>query len=121
MTKKHVPVLLEKPVSPTLALALKLSNVMKENPSLPLLLGYTYRWWPPLADLFKQIRENKIGEILYANFVMSANLEDWHLWEPYQDFFMASTELGGGALLDESHFVDIMYWFFGRPKKFFLE
>jgi predicted dehydrogenase len=28
---------------------------------------------------------------------------------------MASRELGGGALLDESHFVDLMLWCFGAP------
>ena len=29
---------------------------------------------------------------------------------------MSSAELGGGALLDESHWVDLMLWFFGRPE-----
>jgi len=47
---------------------------------------------------------------------MSAHLADWHPWEAYQDFFMSSKELGGGALLDESHFVDLMLWFFGMPE-----
>lgn len=46
---------------------------------------------------------------------MSAHLADWHPWERYQDFFMASKELGGGALLDESHFIDLMLWLFGEP------
>jgi predicted dehydrogenase len=50
-----------------------------------------------------------------ARCVMSAHLADWHPWERYQDFFMASASLGGGALLDESHFLDLMLWFFGTP------
>jgi len=29
---------------------------------------------------------------------------------------MSSAELGGGALLDESHWVDLMLWFFGMPE-----
>ena len=29
---------------------------------------------------------------------------------------MSSKDLGGGALLDESHFVDLMLWFFGMPE-----
>jgi predicted dehydrogenase len=41
---------------------------------------------------------------------MSAHLADWHPWERYQDFFMAQAALGGGALLDESHFLDLMLW-----------
>ena len=32
---------------------------------------------------------------------------------------MASSELGGGALLDESHWLDLMLWFFGMPEKLF--
>jgi predicted dehydrogenase len=32
---------------------------------------------------------------------------------------MASRELGGGALLDESHFIDLMLWFFGVPERIF--
>ena len=47
---------------------------------------------------------------------MSAHLADWHPWEQYQDFFMAKKNLGGGALLDESHWIDLMVWFFGLPQ-----
>ena len=32
---------------------------------------------------------------------------------------MASKTLGGGALLDESHWLDLMLWFFGLPEKLF--
>ncbi|GAF86340.1 unnamed protein product, partial [marine sediment metagenome] len=37
----------------------------------------------------------------------------------YWEFFMASKALGGGALLDESHWIDLMYWFLGEPKQLF--
>lgn len=30
---------------------------------------------------------------------------------------MASAAQGGGALLDESHWIDLMVWLFGRPKQ----
>ncbi len=107
-----VPVLLEKPVSPTLASAQRLKQLVDES-GVPLLLGYTYRWWPPLIEMRRRLEE--IGPLHHARFVMSAHLEDWHPWERYQDFFMASRDLGGGALLDESHFIDLMIWFFGMP------
>ena len=32
---------------------------------------------------------------------------------------MASNALGGGALLDESHWIDLMLWFFGMPDRLF--
>jgi predicted dehydrogenase len=32
---------------------------------------------------------------------------------------MASKTMGGGAILDESHWLDLMLWFFGIPEKLF--
>jgi predicted dehydrogenase len=59
--------------------------------------------------------EGAIGPIRHVQFHMSAHLADWHPWERYQDFFMARREMGGGALLDESHWIDLMLWLFGMP------
>lgn len=112
--ERKLPILLEKPVSPDLESALRLRAVAARH-STPILLGYTYRWWPPLVHLRAALEEKAIGVLRHARFVMSAHLADWHPWERYQDFFMASRELGGGALLDESHFLDLMLWFFGEP------
>lgn len=111
---RGLPVLLEKPVSPDLASAERLESAVQAARA-PLLLGYSYRWWPPLREVKKLLEDGAIGRPLHARFVMSAHLADWHPWERYQDFFMASRELGGGALLDESHFTDLMLWFFGTP------
>jgi predicted dehydrogenase len=118
LLEQRIPVLLEKPVSPDLASARRLEEVV-ERTGTPLLLGYTYRWWPPLIELRRRVHEGAIGAPRHARIVMSAHLADWHPWERYQDFFMASRELGGGALLDESHFIDQMLWFFGVPELVF--
>lgn len=109
------PVLLEKPVCPDLKSALALQDAAKRSKS-PLLMGYTWRWWPPLADVRRLLDEKTAGPIHHVQFHMSAHLADWHPWERYQDFFMAQRELGGGALLDESHWIDLMLWLFGMPK-----
>ena len=34
---------------------------------------------------------------------------------------MSRRELGGGALLDESHFIDLMLWFLGAPSKIYAQ
>lgn len=112
--KSGLPVFLEKPVSPGLADARRLREAQHRS-NVPLLLGYTYRWWPALAQLRQRVAAGEIGDVLHVNCVMSAHLEDWHPWERYQDFFMASRDLGGGALLDESHFLDLVLWLFGVP------
>jgi predicted dehydrogenase len=112
-----LPVLLEKPVSPDLMSCRALHQRLGSGGKL--LLGYTYRWWEPVRRLKSLIDAAKVGAPRYARFYMSAHLADWHPWESYQDFFMASRELGGGALLDESHFIDLMLWFFGKPERLF--
>ena len=63
------------------------------------------------------LEQKAVGPLRHVQFHMSAHLADWHPWEPYQEFFMASAEQGGGALLDESHWIDLMLWFFGEPQQ----
>jgi predicted dehydrogenase len=78
-------------------------------------MGYTWRWWAPLRKVRELLAKNAVGKIRHVQFHMSAHLADWHPWERYQDFFMARREMGGGALLDESHWIDLMLWLFGMP------
>ena len=114
--ERNIPVLLEKPVSPDLASAERLAQIV-DRTGVPLLLGYTYRWWPAVQALRRRTAAGEIGRMVHVSCTLSAHLGDWHPWERYQDFFMASADLGGGALLDESHFIDLMVWFFGMPER----
>ncbi|MGD8706751.1 MAG: Gfo/Idh/MocA family oxidoreductase, partial [Syntrophobacterales bacterium] len=75
--------------------------------------------WPPLLKVKDLVAQQAVGQLRHVKFTMAAHLADWHPWERYQDFFMASETLGGGALLDESHWLDLMLWFFGMPEKLF--
>jgi predicted dehydrogenase len=111
-----LPVLLEKPVAKTAAEA-KTMLAAEKRTAVPVLLGYTWRWWPPLRRLRALLDEKTIGTLRHVQFHMSAHLADWHPWEPYQEFFMASAAQGGGALLDESHWIDLMVWLFGKPQQ----
>jgi predicted dehydrogenase len=111
-----LPVLLEKPVAKTAAEAKSMLAAEKRT-GVPVLLGYTWRWWPPLRRMRALLDEKAIGTLRHVQFHMSAHLADWHPWEPYQEFFMASAAQGGGALLDESHWLDLMVWLFGKPQQ----
>jgi len=111
-----LPVLLEKPVAKTAREAQEMQQIA-ERRNVPVLLGYTWRWWPPLARVRELLHQQAIGRVRHVQFHMSAHLADWHPWEPYQAFFMASAAQGGGALLDESHWIDLMVWLFGMPDR----
>jgi predicted dehydrogenase len=110
-----LPVLLEKPAATDLAGAARLAARLRAPAAPPLLLGYTWRWWPPLARLRELLAAGAVGRIRHVQMVMSAHLADWHPWEPLADFFMSDASLGGGALLDESHWIDLLLWLFGMP------
>lgn len=116
--KSNLPVLLEKPPSKFINETKEMFKV-QNNTNVPVLLGYTWRWWPPLKELKEILEKSIIGKILHVQFHMSAHLADWHPWERYNEFFMASKEQGGGALLDESHWIDLMLWLFGKPQALF--
>ena len=111
-----LPVLLEKPVAKSAAEA-EIMLRAEQTAGVPVLLGYTWRWWPPLKRLRELLDGNAVGKLRHVQFHMSAHLADWHPWERYQEFFMASATQGGGALLDESHWIDLMVWLFGRPQQ----
>jgi predicted dehydrogenase len=69
---------------------------------------------------FKEILDsNKFGRILNVSMKWGSYLPDWHPWEDYRSFYMAKKELGGGALLDESHGIDLIRYFFGEVKEVF--
>ena len=114
LVKSELPILLEKPGTQTLEQSEDLSNCLDTN---KVLLAYCYRWWPSIIKLREYIQNGKVGRCLNANFTISAHIEDWHPWENYKDFFLANKWLGGGALLDENHFVDLMIWFWGMPRQ----
>jgi predicted dehydrogenase len=105
--------LVEKPLAATLDDGARLAAAAVDGP--PLLLGYTWRWWPARRRLRDRVRAGDVGEVRHLRCVLSAHLADWHPWERYQDFFMARADLGGGALLDESHWIDLAVWLLGRP------
>ena len=119
--EQNCPVLMEKPLCAGIDDAQRLDDYLAVHPDRKLLLGYTYRWWPPLLAFRERVLDGNASKPLHVQFVMSAHLADWHPWERYQDFFMASAEQGGGALLDESHFIDLMYWFFGMPESLYAD
>lgn len=74
------------------------------------MMGYTWRWWKSISDIKTLLP--KIGDIRQVEFTMSANLHDWHPYEPVEQFYAAER----GGVLNEAHWHDIMLWFFGWPK-----
>lgn len=111
-------VLMEKPISNRWnGLSELLAEVRSKN--LVYLVGYTYRFWPPLLKVHGLLEQRIIGKVYFADVTFSEYLPDWHPWEDYRSWFMSKKEQGGGALLDESHAVDLARWLLGEIKEVF--
>ena len=113
--KHNIPIFLEKPGTKTLTE----SQIITQNSNFSsdrLLLGYCYRWWPSIQKLGQYIQDGKVGKIYSADFRMSAHMDDWHPYEKYDEWFLARGDLGGGCLMDENHFLDLMILWWGMPK-----
>tara|TARA_B100001287_G_C22660956_1_gene520334 strand:- start:887 stop:1885 length:999 start_codon:yes stop_codon:yes gene_type:complete len=62
------------------------------------------------------IDSGQIGNPIWANLWGGMHLPDWHPSEDYRDMYSASKNLGGGAVLDFIHEIDLNHWLFGDPE-----
>lgn len=77
------------------------------------LVGYNYRFCPQLRQIRQMVSDGAVGPIRSLRLAFSQNLRDWHPWEGL-NFFVASRAQGGGALLEDSHPVDLCRWIAGE-------
>lgn len=61
--------------------------------------------------------EGRIGKPLWAFVWGGMHLPDWHPEEDYRHMYSAKKELGGGAVLDFIHEIDLLRWLFGNPDR----
>jgi predicted dehydrogenase len=80
------------------------------------MVGYIYRFCEPIQKIKEVLDSNMLGKIYSARTIISLYLPDWHPWEDYRDFFLSHKDLGGGALLEESHATDYIKWLMGDVK-----
>ena len=80
-------------------------------------IDYCHRFIPYTQKLKKIIlKEKAIGKIYSGHIRWSSYLPYWHPHERYTNFYMSKKHLGGGALLDDSHGIDLIRYLFGDIK-----
>lgn len=115
LMENGIHVLIEKPVSHSLINVDKLLNLAKKS-NLVSLVGYCFRY-DPCALKFKEILDGKkFGKILNVQVQCSSYLPDWREGIDYRESVSANSKLGGGVLLELSHELHYVRWFFGNMK-----
>jgi predicted dehydrogenase len=111
-----VPVLLEKPVSHSLAQAGGLHDAASRH-GASVGVAYCMRFHPAYRLAREALLAGRIGRPLWADAWFDSFLPDWHPWEDYRRSYAARHELGGGVLPTLDHEIDFFNWCFGRPQQ----
>lgn len=78
-----------------------------------LMVGYNLRYCPSLQVMARMVAEGVVGRIQYVNAEIGQYLPDWRPTSDYRVGVTAQASLGGGALLELSHEIDIALWLGG--------
>lgn len=105
--------LIEKPVSHSVAHLTELEQAVQENGS-KVLVGYQFRFHPGLQQARRLLQEGAIGEPLSAHAHWGDYMPGWHPWEDYKTGYAARAELGGGVILTLCHPLDYLRWLLGE-------
>ncbi|MBT7269861.1 MAG: Gfo/Idh/MocA family oxidoreductase [Candidatus Marinimicrobia bacterium] len=114
--KRGIHLLIEKPLSHSLDDVNELFKMQKKSKSV-CLVGYCLHYSLgalKFNDMLKN--KNKIGQILHVQVDCGSYLPDWRQGQDYRKSVSAKAELGGGVLLELSHELDYIRWFFGEMK-----
>lgn len=109
-------VYVEKPMAASWNDCLRMNNVA-EKTHVPLYVAYYRRALPYFQKVRELIRNDQIGKLLYVNinFHVPPRKEDW---DPSNLPWRVIPEISGGGYFYDiaCHQLDLMIWFFGRPK-----
>ena len=106
-------ILLEKPVSHSMARLEELEQAVHQN-GVKVLVGFQFRFHPGLQQVKRLMDEDAIGEPLSVRAHWGEYLPNWHPWEDYKLGYAARPELGGGVVLTLSHPLDYLRWLLGE-------
>ena len=118
-TKNKCALFIEKPLGINVSGWKKISNQCKKN-KIVNYVAYCHRFIQ-YTNFFKKLIINKkiIGKIFSGHLRWASYLPSWHPYEDYRKFYMSSKKLGGGALLDDSHGIDLIRYLLGDVKSVF--
>lgn len=107
-----VPVLIEKPLSATLEDSIALSQ-LTERAQSQVAVGYCLRFLPSAEVVKNVLTQQRLGTIYNVTIEVGQYLPHWRPNIDYQHSVSAQKKLGGGALLELSHELDLAQWLLG--------
>ncbi|MGQ7274406.1 Gfo/Idh/MocA family protein [Marinobacter sp. V034] len=106
----NIPVLIEKPLC---VLRTELEAFRLTQFSSCIGVAYNLRFMPAARIVKRLLDEEAIGKVSTVFVEVGQYLPDWRPESDYRTGVSARKDLGGGALLELSHELDYINWFFG--------
>ncbi len=113
LAREGVHLLIEKPFSHNSKGIARFLSICNEK-KVCLMIGYNLRFTPALQKFRKMLVEQIIGRIVSVKAEVGQYLPDWRPGIDYRTSVSAKKEMGGGVLLELSHEIDYLVWFFGE-------
>jgi predicted dehydrogenase len=110
--------LIEKPLSDSMESIDPLSRVIRSENRV-CMVAYQMRFHPALRRAHELLTSGAIGRPVACRAIVGEHLPSWHRYEDYRTMYASQRSLGGGVVLSQIHELDMLYWFFGRPKQIF--
>jgi predicted dehydrogenase len=114
LAEAGIPMLIEKPLSTDLDGCAELEAACRQR-RLPVLIGYTLRYHPAFQAFAAQIARGVIGRPFSLRAEVGQYLPGWRPGTDYRHSVTAQRALGGGALLELSHEIDLVRSLLGIP------
>ena len=106
-----VPILIEKPLSAQSADAAAFFAKTKSRELPAVRVGYCLRFLSTAGMVRDILAGGRLGDLLNVSSFVGQHLPYWRPRTDYRESVSASAALGGGALLELSHEVDLLNWF----------
>lgn len=107
-----IPILIEKPLTDCLQ-RFKWAKTVFDRHLDRIEIAYNMRYLPSAAVVKKYLDQQIIGKIHSVMIDVGQYLPDWRPNSDYRKNVSANQTLGGGVLLELSHELDYLTWFFG--------
>jgi predicted dehydrogenase len=90
-----------------------------ERRKLISLVGCNMRFHPGPARVKKLLLENAVGKVVFAQIYAGSYLPEWRPATNYRESYSGRRDLGGGAILDCIHEIDLAFWYAGAAVEVF--
>ncbi|WP_367237607.1 Gfo/Idh/MocA family oxidoreductase [Pseudomonas sp. Rh2] len=112
LLKAGIPTLVEKPLSDSLGALSTFKGVLEANKD-KIEVAYNLRYMPSAIKLKELLGDSILGRVLRVTIDVGQYLPDWRPSTDYRLNVSAQKRLGGGVILELSHELDYLIWFFG--------